>query len=76
MNSALVLLVQVRIRAVSIVMDTSGLQETALSQGVCVCVCLCVVHKGRNIFSFVEVFNYVTHLSATTAGVLSIFMQH
>lgn len=32
MNSAMVLLVQVRIRAVSIVMDTSGLQETALSQ--------------------------------------------
>lgn len=32
MNSALVLLVQVRTRAVSIVMDTSGLQETALFQ--------------------------------------------
>ena len=37
MNSALVLLVQLRIRAVSIVMDKSGLQETVLSQGVCVC---------------------------------------
>ncbi len=40
MNSVLVLLVQVRIRAVSIVMCTQGLQETALSQGVCVFVCV------------------------------------
>lgn len=43
MNSALVLLVQVRIRAVSVVMDTWITIETALSQ----CVCVCVFHKGR-----------------------------
>lgn len=49
MNSALALLVQVSVRAVSIVMDTSELQETALSQG------MCVPHEGRENYSE---FNY------------------
>lgn len=42
MNSALVLFVQVRRRAVSAVMGTHGSQETALSQGAHACVCMCV----------------------------------
>lgn len=36
LNSALVLSVQAGMRAVSIVMDASGLQKTALSQDSCV----------------------------------------
>lgn len=41
MNSALVLLVQVRRRAVSVVMDYKRL----LCLNVCLCVCACVAEK-------------------------------
>ncbi len=49
MNSVLVLSVQARMRAVSIVMGTHGLQGTALSHRVCVCVCFIRIEKTINL---------------------------
>lgn len=68
MNSVLVLLVRVRIRAVSIVMDTHGLQGKALSQGVCVCVYVrvCCVREEKIIYLPKNVTFTLTNLTAVT----------